>query len=95
MSLDPDHLTHTVFVWLGSAQRLHDRGDDTLAGAIWAAMDRRRLERAGAGQPDRRRAGTSARGPRGVDPRFSCQRGILPISLAPSPVEKESESWCL
>ncbi len=44
MSLDPDHLTHTVFVWLGIAQRLHDRGDDTLAGEIWAAMDRRRLD---------------------------------------------------
>ncbi len=26
------------------AQRLHDRGDDVLAGAISAAMDRRRLD---------------------------------------------------
>ncbi len=41
---EPDHLTHTVLVWLGIAQRLHDRGDDTLAGEIWAAMDRRRLD---------------------------------------------------
>ncbi len=46
MSLDPepDQLTQTVLVWLGIAQRLHDRGDDTLAAAIWAAMDRRRLD---------------------------------------------------
>ena len=46
MSLDPepDHLTHTVLVWLEIAQRLHDRSDDTLAGAIRAAMDRRRLD---------------------------------------------------
>ncbi len=46
MSLDPerDQLTHTVLVWLGIAQRLHDRGDDVLAGAISAAMDRRRLD---------------------------------------------------
>ena len=41
---EPDHLTHTVLVWLGIAQRLHDRGDDALAGAISAAMDRRRLD---------------------------------------------------
>ncbi len=46
MSLDPepDQLTHPVLVWLGIAQRLHERGDDTLAGEIWAAMDRRRLD---------------------------------------------------
>ncbi|MDP9355529.1 MAG: hypothetical protein M3R02_09665 [Chloroflexota bacterium] len=46
MSLDPepDQPTHTVLVWLGIAQRLHDRGDDPLAGEIWAAMDRRRLD---------------------------------------------------
>ncbi len=46
MSLNPEpaHLRHTVVVWLGIAQRLHDRGDDTLAGEIWAAMDRRRLD---------------------------------------------------
>ncbi len=46
MSQDPelDHLTYTAVVWLGIAQRLHDRGDDTLAGEIWAAMDRRRLD---------------------------------------------------
>ncbi|MDP9472700.1 MAG: hypothetical protein M3Q71_18880 [Chloroflexota bacterium] len=45
MSLDPepDHLTHTVLVWLGIAQRLHDRGDGTLAGAIRAAMNGHRL----------------------------------------------------
>ncbi len=42
--LNPGQLTHTVLVWLGVAQRLHDRGDDALAGAIWAAMDRRRLD---------------------------------------------------
>ncbi len=41
---EPDHLTHTVLVWLGIAQRLHDRGDDALATAIRAAMDRRRLD---------------------------------------------------
>ncbi len=46
MSLDPepDQLTHTVLVWLGIAQRLHERGEDALAGKIWAAMDRRRLD---------------------------------------------------
>ncbi len=44
MSVDPDQVTHTVVVWLGIAQRLHDRGDDTLAAAIRAAMDRRRLD---------------------------------------------------
>ncbi len=42
--LNPDQLTHTVLVWLGVAQRLHDRGDDALAGSIWMAMDRRRLD---------------------------------------------------
>ncbi len=41
---EPNHLTHTGLVWLGIDQRLHDRGDDALAGAIWVAMDRRRLD---------------------------------------------------
>ncbi len=46
MNLDPEpaHLRHTVVVWLGIAQRPHDRGDDALAAAIRAAMDRRRLD---------------------------------------------------
>ncbi len=46
MSRDPelDHLTYTAVVWLGIAQRLHNRGDDALAAAIRAAMDRRRLD---------------------------------------------------
>ncbi len=41
---EPDQLIHTVLVWLGIAQRLHDRGDDALAGVIRAVMDRRRLD---------------------------------------------------
>ncbi len=40
---EPDHLTHTVLVWLGIAQRLHDRGDDALATAIRQTMSGRRL----------------------------------------------------
>ncbi|MDP9355678.1 MAG: hypothetical protein M3R02_10445 [Chloroflexota bacterium] len=46
MSLDPepDQLTHTVVVWLGIAQHLRGRGDDAMVAAIWAAMDRRRLD---------------------------------------------------
>ncbi|MDP9354042.1 MAG: hypothetical protein M3R02_01950 [Chloroflexota bacterium] len=41
---EPDRLTHTAVVWLGIAHRLQDRGNDALAVAIRAAMDRRRLD---------------------------------------------------